>query len=222
MKNYVIIVAGGKGQRMDSELPKQFINLSGKPVILHTIHKFHLYDPFIEKIIVIPPGYRDNWSRLIQENQLNIQYILVDGGRERFHSVKNALEHITGEGIVAVHDAVRPLVSIETIRRSFEMAREKGCAVPCIDIPETVRSIYPEGSKTISRDNLKIIQTPQVFHSKILKESYQVTFRKEFTDDATVVEQAGHTIHLVEGNTENIKITTRKDLKLAEYYLTHS
>jgi 2-C-methyl-D-erythritol 4-phosphate cytidylyltransferase len=219
MKKYIIIVAGGRGVRMDSELPKQFIILSGKPIILHTVLLFQRFDPRIETIIAIHPDYQDYWKRLLDEYKFNFKHILVTGGSERFHSVKNALDHVLDEGIIAVHDSVRPLVSPGTVQRSFAMAEEKGTAVPCLAIPETVRSIDPDGSKAIARDSLRIIQTPQVFHSQILKESYQTDYLEEFTDDASVVEKAGHTIHLVEGNIENIKITTKEDLKLAEFYL---
>ena len=219
MKKYVIIVAGGRGARMDSDLPKQFISLSGKPIILHTISLFQICDPAVETIIAIHPGYREYWMRMLNEYMGDFRHILVDGGTERFHSVKNSLEHVPGGVLVAIHDAVRPLVSLETIRRSFDMAGLKGTAVPCIVIPESVRRIEPGGSKSVKREKLRIIQTPQVFHSDILKDAYQVDYRNKFTDDAAVVEHAGHSIHLVEGNIENIKITTREDIKLAEFYL---
>ena len=219
MQKYVIIVAGGRGVRMDSELPKQFILISGKPVILHTVLLFKKFESAIETIVVIHPDYQDYWKRLLDEFQINFRHSLVTGGTERFHSVKNALEYVDDNGIVAVHDAVRPLVSPETVRRCFVTAEEKGTAIPCFGIPESVRSIEPGRSNAVVRDKLRIIQTPQVFHSDILKESYKAEYREEFTDDATVVEHAGHTLHLVEGNVENIKITTKEDLKLAECYL---
>jgi len=219
MKKYVIIVAGGRGTRMDSELPKQFILIAGKPVLLHTVMLFQKFESAIETIIVIHPDYQEYWRRLLDEHQSSFNHILVTGGPERFHSVKNALEHIRNDSIIAVHDAVRPLVSPETVKQCFTTAEEKGTAVPCLRIPESVRSVKTTGSKSVARDKLRLIQTPQVFHSQILKESYQAEYREEFTDDATVVELAGHTIHLVEGNVENIKITTREDLKLAEFYL---
>jgi len=219
MKKYVIIVAGGRGTRMDSELPKQFIIIAGKPVLLHTLMLFQKFDSAIDTIIVIHPDYQEYWKRLLEEHQSSFNHILVTGGAERFHSVKNALAHVSEEGIIAVHDAVRPIVSPDTVKQCFVTAEEKGTAVPCLRIPESVRSIKNVGSKSVDREKLRIIQTPQVFRSQILKESYQADYREEFTDDATVVEHAGHTIHLVDGNIENIKITTREDLKLAEFYL---
>ncbi len=218
MKKYVIIVAGGKGTRLESELPKQFIIISGKPIILHTIFLFKRFDPVIETIVVIHQDYQDYWKRLLDEYQVNFNHILVTGGPERFHSVKNALDHVGEDGLVAVHDAVRPCVKTETIRRSFAVAEEKGTAIPCIEIPESVRRLHPDGSKPVAREKLRIVQTPQVFHSKILKDAYRTDYRARFTDDANVVEHAGYAIHLVEGNIENIKITTREDLLLAEYY----
>jgi 2-C-methyl-D-erythritol 4-phosphate cytidylyltransferase len=218
MKKYVIIVAGGKGLRMESELPKQFIIISGKPIILHSVLLFQRFDSAVKTIVVIHADYLDYWKRLLAEYKIDFNHILVTGGSERFHSVKNALEHVHEESIIAVHDAVRPLVSLDTIRRCFALADEKGTAVPCIGIPDSVRSLEPDGSKIVSRENLRIIQTPQVFHSQILKKAYQSGYQEKFTDDASVVEHAGYTIHLVEGNVENIKITTREDLKMAEFY----
>ena len=219
MQKYLIIVAGGKGTRMDSDLPKQFIPLSGKPIILHAISMFHNYDPEIKTIVVLHPDYRGYWKRILADHNIGFTHILVDGGSERFHSVKNALDHIPDDCLVAVHDAVRPLVSVGTIRRAFEMAGIKGTAVPCIPIPESVRSIKSNGSKPVAREKLRIIQTPQVFRSDILTGSYRTEYESGFTDDATVVEHAGHPIYLVDGNMENIKITTRDDLDLAGFYM---
>jgi len=215
----VIIVAGGTGTRMTSRVPKQFIELKGTPVLIHTMNRFYEYDPEIHIIIPIYKDYIKDWEKIVKKTKLDIPHQLIPGGETRFHSVYNGLREVTGESLIAVHDAVRPLVDIETITRCFDVAQKKGVAIPCLPVAESVRLIKGEISEAQDREDLRLIQTPQVFQSEILKKSYQQEYREEFTDDATVVERAGFQVYLVEGNRKNIKITTDEDLALAEFYL---
>jgi 2-C-methyl-D-erythritol 4-phosphate cytidylyltransferase len=219
MDNYVIIVAGGSGTRMKSPVPKQFLELAGKPVLMHTILKFVTFDPSIRIILVLPEEHHATWLELCAKYRFGLKYSIVNGGETRFHSVKNGLNIIKGDGIVAVHDGVRPLVSDETIVRCFKKAEECGNAVPCVPVYETARLIEGNYSRLIDRSALRLIQTPQVFNVKIIQQAYLQTYRPYFTDDAAVIESTGEIIHLVEGNRENIKITEPLDLAYAQYLL---
>jgi 2-C-methyl-D-erythritol 4-phosphate cytidylyltransferase len=215
MRRAVIIAAGGSGTRMENDTPKQFLLLGGKPVIFHSIEAFYNYDGQIEVIIGLQDQHRGLWERLCTEHSFSLRHRLSQAGETRFHTVRNALP-LTGENsIVAVHDAVRPLVSAETIERCFQTATMQGTAVPCIEIPDSVRKVDGTANHPVDRTCLRMIQTPQVFQLKILKESYRLQYQDSFTDDASVVERAGYRIHLVEGNKENIKITTRMDHLIA-------
>jgi len=216
MKKTVIIVAGGKGTRMKGKTPKQFIEINDKPLLMHSFECFHRYDHSILFILALHPGYFSIWRDLIRKNHFSIKHDIVKGGDTRFHSVLNALDKSCDECLIAVHDAVRPLVSSETIERCFNVAEQKGTAVPCIGVSESVRELTADGSRPVDRDRLRVIQTPQVFRADILKQAYQQTYIRAFSDDASVVEYAGYTITLVQGNRENIKITTREDLLIAE------
>jgi len=216
MKKAVIIVAGGKGTRMMGKTPKQFIEINNKPLLIHTFESFYNYDNSIIFILALHPDFYPIWRQLIRKHQFSIKHEIVKGGNTRFQSVSNALDRIQEDCLIAVHDAVRPLVSRETIARCFNVAEQQGCAVPCIEISESVRELTPYGSRTVDRDKLRMIQTPQVFRADILKEAYRQIYIPVFTDDANVVEYAGYNITLVEGNRENIKITTREDLLTAE------
>ena len=216
MRRAVIIVAGGSGTRMGEETPKQFLLLGGKPMIFRSIEAFYSYDRQIEVIVGLQDWHRELWKELCNEHSFAHRHRLSQAGETRFHTVRNALP-LTGENsIVAVHDAVRPLVSDETIERCFYTATIKGTAVPCVEIPDSIRKVEGTGNQPVDRTSLRIVQTPQVFQSKILKESYKLQYQPGFTDDAGVVERAGYEIHLVEGNRENIKITTRTDYLTAE------
>jgi len=221
MHKYAIIVAGGKGERMGAKVPKQFLQLKGKPILMHTIEKFKSTFPDIQIILALPNNQMDYWEVLCKEHSFTIAHQIVEGGETRFHSVKNALTQIDEKGIIAVHDGVRPLVSEKTIRTCFEKATAEGNAIPVIDVVDSLRFLNKqEGSnKAVPRSCYKSVQTPQCFQSDLLKKAYQQEFDSTFTDDASVVEKLGKIIHLVEGNKENIKVTTEEDLIIAEVLL---
>lgn len=207
---------------MNSEIPKQFLLLAGQPVLMHTIRIFHLFDPEMPLFVTLPEDHISYWKDLCQTFMFTIPHELVKGGKTRFESVKNALEHINGKGLVAIHDGVRPLVSIETLRRTFDEAGKTGNAIPVIRVQESIRETGPVGNKEVARENLKIVQTPQVFRKDLIKKAYDTAPPSNFTDDATVLEMLGIKIHLVEGNPENIKITRPSDLRCAEAMLGYS
>ena len=220
MKNeeYVIIVAGGKGLRMGSDIPKQFLPIGGRPVLMRTIERFREYSPTLQIILVLPKAQQDYWQELCQEYHFNVEYQLADGGETRFHSVQHGLALIPddAEGVVGVHDGVRPLPSIDVIRNCYETAREKKAVIPVIPVVETVRHLQGEVSITVPRNDYRLVQTPQCFDIQLLKAANRQPYNDGFTDDASVVEAFGFAITLVEGNRENIKITTPYDLKIAE------
>ena len=210
----VLIVAGGKGLRMGSDLPKQFLPIGGKPVIMHTIEAFHHFDRTMKIILVLPQEQQTYWQELCAKHSFVIEHTVVDGGETRFHSVKNGLACVNS-GLVGVHDGVRPFVSPEVIKRCYELAAIKKAVIPVIDVVETVRHITETGSETVSRNDYKLVQTPQVFDAELLKQAYAQEYTPFFTDDASVVEAMGIPVCLVEGNRENIKITTPFDLKIS-------
>lgn len=214
-KNYALIVAGGSGSRMNATVPKQFLLLNEKPVLMHTIERFYHYDNAMEIIVVLPEAQFQLWENLCPEHNFTIQHRLVAGGSVRFESVKNGLAEIKGEGVVAIHDGVRPLVSFETIGRCFEVAAHKGNAIPVMPVIESLRVIDGEKSKAVDRSSFVTIQTPQVFSISEIIKAYNQPFSEAFTDDASVLEAAGQAINLVEGNIENIKITHPADLLFA-------
>ena len=220
MKNeeYVIIVAGGKGLRMGSDIPKQFLPIGGRPVLMRTIERFREYSPTLQIILVLPKAQQDYWQELCQEYHFNVEYQLADGGETRFHSVQHGLALIPddAEGVVGVHDGVRPFPSIDVIRNCYETAREKKAVIPVIPVVETVRHLQGEVSVTVPRNDYRLVQTPQCFDIQLLKAANRQPYNDGFTDDASVVEAFGFAITLVEGNRENIKITTPYDLKIAE------
>lgn len=219
--DYIIIVAGGKGLRMGSDIPKQFLPIDGLPVLMRTIRRFREYSADINIILVLPKSQQDYWHSLCKEYQFDERYSIADGGETRFHSVSNGLSLIpdNAEGVVGVHDGVRPFPSIDVIARCYETARHHGAVIPVIPVVETVRHLEGDNSKTVSRDEYRLVQTPQTFDIQLLKCAYRQQFTPMFTDDASVVEALGDTITLVEGNRENIKITTPFDLKIAEAIL---
>lgn len=216
MKKHIIIVAGGKGLRMGGDIPKQFLPVNGKPVLMRTLEAFHAYDPYIHIVLVLPESQQAYWKELCETYQFTLSHEIAHGGETRYHSVKNGLAFIQGEGLVGVHDGVRPFVSQEVIARCYEEAKEKKAVIPVIGVVETVRQLTGQASVTVPRDMYKLVQTPQVFDVSLLRQAYQQTYTEAFTDDASVIEALGEQIHLVEGNRENIKITTPFDLKLAE------
>lgn len=221
MKEYAIIVAGGSGSRMKTALPKQFLELAGKPILVHTLEKFHRFNPQMELILVLPDEYIQFWEDLRRTLGITIPHQITEGGKERFFSVKNALNTIKDEtGIVGIHDAVRPLVSLKTLESAYHTARERSTAVPVIAIHDSIREVDEHGNNhLINRQSLRIIQTPQCFELATLRKAYQQNYHPSFTDDASVVEASGVKIHLVEGNRANIKITTPEDLRMAESLL---
>ena len=216
MERYAIIVAGGKGLRMGGEIPKQFLPIGGKPVLMRTIEVFLQAYPDIHIILVLPVSQQDYWQQLCEEYNFAAPVQIADGGETRFHSVSNGLKLIPddADGLVGVHDGVRPFVTEETIRRCYDEAMEKGAVVPVISVVETVRQLRKDGtSVTVPRDEYKLVQTPQTFRVSLLKEAYRQPYTSFFTDDASVVEALGKPVHLVEGNRENIKITTPADIR---------
>jgi len=216
MRTFAIILGGGVGARMETSIPKQFIPLNGKPIIMHTIQNFNDFDPKMKVIIVLPNEHFQLWKDLCIEFNFGIEHQIIRGGKERFYSVKNALEGIPDDSLVLIHDGVRPIISHETIDRVRQRAIEKGNAIPYIDINESIRKVSSEKNKTVKRENYKIIQTPQAFKTKIIKTAYKNRYRKSFTDDASVFEADGGKVELVLGNVRNIKITRPIDLIIAE------
>lgn len=212
----VIIVAGGKGLRMGSDLPKQFIPVAGKPVLMRTIEAFHSYDSNIDIILVLPYSHHVYWKELCANYHFGIPHTIAMGGETRFHSVKNGLGLING-GIVAIQDGVRPFASKEMIARCFDAAKRYHAVIPVIDSTDSLREMI-DGTKSriIDRSGIRLVQTPQVFHTDILKKAYETEFKDTFTDDASVVEAMGIDVHLVKGEVTNIKITTPLDLKIGE------
>ena len=217
--NFVIIVAGGKGLRMGADLPKQFLPIGGKPVLMHTLEAFHKADAAMRLILVLPQSQQIYWKSLCEEYAFSIPHQVADGGETRFHSVKNGLALVDEAGLVGVHDGVRPFASIEVIRRCYAEAARYKAVVPVIDVVETIRMVQGDDSQTVDRNLYKLGQTPQVFDVALLKQAYHQSYIPGFTDDASVVEAYGEKIHLTEGNCENIKITTPFDLKIAETIL---
>lgn len=219
MKKFVIIVAGGSGLRMGAELPKQFLELCGKPVLIHTIQRFIDFDPDCEVILVLPVAQQEFWAQLCLKHSFSLHCQIAPGGETRFHSVQNGLKLIQDEGIVFIHDGVRPLVSQQTIGRCFETAQIYGNALPVLPVHESLRILDGDQNTAVDRSKYLIVQTPQTFSTQQILKSYSQPYEPSITDDATVVERAGFQIQLVEGNPENIKITTPTDLIIAEAFM---
>ena len=198
---------------MGGDIPKQFLVVKGRPILMHTIERFHNFDSTIQLVVVLPKDQHDYWNGLCQQYGFDIPITIADGGKERFHSVKNGLVCVhTDCTLIGVHDGVRPYVSTEVIQRCYDAAATDGAAIPVVPVFETLRHITPDGSHTVPRQDYKLVQTPQVFQAPLLRRAYEQPFSPSFTDDASVVEAIGHSITLVEGNRENIKITTKEDL----------
>ena len=213
--NNIIFTAGGSGKRMNTDIPKQFIPVSDKPMLMWAMEAFEMFDSSMNKIIVLPAERITLWESLCKEFNFNLNHQIVEGGATRFESVRNGISHIDDDGLTGIHDGVRPFPSIETIRNAYSTAIKYGAAIPYIDSKDTLRYIHGDGSQIIDRSNIKRIQTPQVFSTEIIKKAYQQDYRKEFTDDASVVEALGHNVHLFQGNEENLKVTTKMDLRIA-------
>jgi len=212
----VIIVAGGKGERMNSAVPKQFLSLAGRPVLMHTIELFLRFDAGCRILVVLPEREQQYWNELCDLHAFTVEHQLATGGSSRFYSVKNGLALAPDEGLIAVHDGVRPLASLATIGNCFNAAELQGAAIPVTDAVESIRRLTETGSIAVDRTQYKLVQTPQVFEATLLKKAYNQQFSELFTDDASVVEAFGHAVSLVPGNPENIKITTPGDLLYAE------
>ncbi|MBO7119264.1 MAG: 2-C-methyl-D-erythritol 4-phosphate cytidylyltransferase [Bacteroidaceae bacterium] len=216
MNSYAIIVAGGKGLRMGGDVPKQFLPIDGKPILMHTIEAFRRALDGIQIVLVLPAEQQDYWQELCRKYVFRSPELIANGGETRFHSVRNGLSLLPddGDAVVGVHDGVRPFVSKETIVRCYEEAARGKAVVPVVPVVETVRQILPDGkSITRPRDEYRLVQTPQTFPLAMLKQAYEQPFSETFTDDASVVEALGLEITMVEGNRENIKITTPSDLR---------
>ncbi|WP_276499570.1 2-C-methyl-D-erythritol 4-phosphate cytidylyltransferase [Pontibacter litorisediminis] len=215
---YAIIVAGGSGSRMQHDTPKQFLEVAGKPILMHTIEQFYRYSPAVRLIVVLPQEQLSTWRELCRKHTFKLFHMTVPGGATRFGSVKNGLGAVMGEGLVAVHDGVRPFVEIGTIRAAYETAARYGSAVVAVSPKDSIRELTGTGSRAVPRTKYKLVQTPQVFEAGILRKAYEQPEQEHFTDDASVVESIGERIELVEGSYRNIKITTPEDLLLAEAF----
>jgi len=217
----VIIVAGGSGKRMNNLIPKQFLLLRDLPVLMHTVLKFYNFNADIEIVLVLPENNIEIWKNLCKKHQFNINHKMTKGGKERFFSVKNGLDLIEHKsGLIAIHDGVRPLIDSETILKGLLTAEKHQTAIPVIDVTDSIRLVEKDKNFQLDRNKLKRVQTPQIFDIQLIKEAYKKDFNPDYTDDASVVEAAGHKIFLFEGNIENIKITTKFDLDFAEFLTT--
>lgn len=216
-KKAVIIVAGGTGTRMESKTAKQFLSIGGKPILIHTFEAFAAYDSSMQFILVLYPALKKEWKDVTKSHGFSLQHEIIDGGEERFHSVSNGLKALhPNVEVVAIHDAVRPLVSQQTIKKCMDAAAQYGAAIPVLPVTDTIRKIEENASCTMPRHKLVAVQTPQCFKTEVIKKAYQTDYSIHFTDDASVVEAMNHPIKLIEGNRTNLKITTQEDLAIAE------
>ncbi|MES2268853.1 MAG: 2-C-methyl-D-erythritol 4-phosphate cytidylyltransferase [Bacteroidota bacterium] len=214
---FVVIVAGGSGSRMQSALPKQFIELCGEPVLMHTIRAFKRSISSPQIILALHTSYHDLWGQLCSKHNFTIQHTVIAGGETRFHSVKNAVDTIDdADALIAVHDAVRPLVSTTIIDEAYQCAYDNSTAVTAVKSRDSIRQVTNGTSASLNRDNIYLVQTPQTFSAAILKKAYEQPYADHFTDDASVVEQSGVAITLIEGSYSNIKITFPEDITIAE------
>jgi 2-C-methyl-D-erythritol 4-phosphate cytidylyltransferase len=221
MDNYTIITAGGIGSRMATGMPKQFLPIGGRPILMHTFDRFVGYDPDMNFVLSLPEEFIPYWKELCNKYGFTVKHEIVGGGQTRFHSIKNALEKVSGNGFTTVHDGVRPLVSINTLMHAYLTAQEYGNAVVSREIPFSIRLTDKQGSTSVDRRLYREIQTPQIFRTEHIKKAYEQEYTPLFTDDASVLEQMGEKIHLCDGNPENIKITTQTDMMVAGVLLEH-
>jgi len=219
-KEYALIVAGGKGTRIKSRLPKQFLELNGKPILIHTLEAFYRYSEKITVVLVLPEDDFSMWNDLCKKHNFYKSIILQKGGETRFQSVKNGLDKIEGSGLVAIHDGVRPLVSEDIIGASYRLAAVHQSAVAAVRLKESIRMTDQDNTKAMDRSRFRLIQTPQTFDVALIKQAYLLKEDPSMTDDASVAEKSGHVISLFEGSYENIKITTPEDLIVAEALLS--
>lgn len=227
MSNYIIIVAGGKGLRMGADIPKQFLPVGGKPVLMRTLERFQAYSESevaagrsgLRIILVLPKAQQAYWHELCEQYAFTVEHAIADGGETRFHSSKNGLQLVPDDalGVVGIHDGVRPFVDEEVISRCYETARREGAAIPVMPVTETLRHIDGNGNgRNVLRSDYRIVQTPQTFDIQLAKRAFQQPYSDAFTDDASVVEALGNSVTMVDGNRENIKLTTPYDLMIAE------
>ncbi len=219
LPEYAIIVAGGKGTRIKSDLPKQFLELNGTPVLIHTTNAFFRYSKDLTIILVIPEDDFPTWNQIVERHHFTKHIILQKGGETRFQSVRNGLDKIEGDGLVAIHDGVRPLISADIIGASFRLAAVHQTAVAAVRLKESIRMTDKDTTRAVDRSRFRLIQTPQTFDVALIKRAYQIKEDPSLTDDASVVEKAGYNISLFEGSYENIKITTAEDFIIAEALL---
>lgn len=219
MKKAVVIVAGGSGTRMGASVPKQFLELNGQPILMHTIRRFYEFDPLIQIIVTVPAQERERWEQLCVQNNFDILHSIVNGGASRTESVRNGLARVDDDCIVGIHDGVRPFVSKELLTRCYNEAFRNNNAIPAIPVNETLRHVEGETNVTVDRQHFRLIQTPQCFDAVLLKRAYANSGKKEFTDDASVIEAIGERVHLCEGERSNIKITVPADLIIGEAIL---
>lgn len=216
MERSVIIVAGGSGRRMGAAVPKQFLLLGGKPLLCHAISAFHGFNPAMQLIVVLPNEQTGAWQALCATHNFQVPHAVVHGGTERFHSVREGLKLVQHDGVVAVHDGVRPLVSMELIANCFSAAEQHGAAIPVVPLSSSVRMVEDGSSRALDRSQLRIVQTPQCFRVPLLRKAFELPYDLAFTDEATLAERSGTAVQLVEGDERNIKVTTPIDLHVAE------
>lgn len=221
LKKFALIVAGGSGSRMKSDAPKQFLEVAGKPILMHTIEAFFCFDRTIEFILVLPENEQARWKELCTDFNFTVSHRIAAGGRTRFESVKNGLDLIGEDGIVFIHDGVRPLVSQQTLQNCLVATLEKGNALPVVPVSESVRYVDENGNRALDRSKYFLVQTPQTFRAADIKKAYKQTYSELFTDDASVLESMGLKIYTVAGNRENIKITFPEDLQITEFLIKY-
>lgn len=219
MHRSTIIVAGGSGKRLGGPVPKQFQTVKGRPLLMWTIEAFHRFDAAMPLIVVLPHAHFDIWRALCMGHRFFIEHQVVAGGEQRWHSVKAGLEKVEGDGLVAVHDGVRPLVSKELIGRCFDAADKHAVAIPVVPVVPSIRETTADGSRALDRSRLLAVQTPQCFHTDLLRKAFALPYDATFTDEATMVERLGVKVNLVEGEESNIKVTSVMDMKLVEAFL---
>lgn len=212
----MIVVAGGSGSRMNSDTPKQFLPLAGRPLLMHTLSNLHRMDPEMGLVLALPKEHIGTWEQLCTDNAFSVPHLTVAGGATRFRSVENALKAVNDAELIGIHDGVRPFVSEEVVHRCFEAAMQSGAAVPVVEVVQSLRKVRDGRSEVVNRSDFRAVQTPQCFRSQLLRDAFAAAAHDLFTDDAAVVEAHGHPIALVQGNDENIKVTTPLDLRLAE------
>ena len=214
----IIITAGGLGKRMESSLPKQFIAIKDRPILMYSIEQFYHFDPNFQLILTLPEDWKLHWEELMLEHDFKIPHRVVTGGKERYHSVKNALEYCTGD-FIATHDGVRPLVGYNTLKKGVEAIKKNDAVVPVVAIGESMRQKVEGRTKAVNRTQYMLVQTPQWFKKEVIEKAYLQEYHEGITDDAGLIEEAGYIITTVEGNLENIKITHKSDLQYAELFL---